>query len=115
MTKIYKSMENGILVEKASGLSYMSFVDTGLKFFNQKVYKGYMFFNDNENTMFAGYYHKEDIMQLDTRRNSKKLERKIGRTFTSFAKSNKFSWSEWFENMSNDSEICSGRVEKQTA
>lgn len=113
-SKLYTSYEKvdgiNIKVEKATGLKHMSFIDTGLKFFGHKVYEGHSFLEDNEYRVFNGYFMKDDIFQLDIRRNSKKLERKIGKTFKHFeGKASKLTWSQWFDLLSNDEEICTGK------
>lgn len=115
--KIYTSYEkvDGITLktEKATGLQHMSFIDTGLKFFGHKVYEGYSYLDDGDYRMFSGYFMKADLMQLDNRRGSKKVDRKIGKTFKHFeGKSSKKSWQEWFEIMSQNDEICIGKLNK---
>lgn len=96
-----------VLTYVSNGLETHNFIDTGLKFFGHKVYECWQFLDDKEYRTFKGYFYIGKSEYLDTRKGSKKLWINNGKTFFHFSKSNRQSWSEWFEIMSNDNEICS--------
>lgn len=113
MTKIYKAVEkvNGLPVQvyKNDGQAYMSFIDTGLKFDGQKVYEGYMFLQDSDR-LFKGYYFKANTIQLFNTRVKGLHEKVTGKHFANFSKDIKLSWSQWFDFMSNDKDVCTGKT-----
>lgn len=97
----------------SNGIGYHNFIDTGLKFYGHKVFEGWMFLDDKEHRLFKGYFYIDKAEYLDTRKGSKKLCVNNGKTFTSFTKSTKHSWKQWFEIMSNDNEVCTGNKLKE--